>query len=443
MLQIFRLIVLICLVWLPMKAISQDFDGLVQQAWANNQELKAKNFQLESASQSLLEAKAMYGPDLKFGVQYTLAAGGRSIALPVGDLLNPVYSTLNQLTQSNSFPQIQNVKEQFLPNNFYDARLRITQPIYYPDLAINKQYKMELVQLKHLEIKAFKRLISKQVMQAYIQYVATQHAIEIYKSADTLLTEAKRSTQSMIRNGVALPTALARLDNQNAELISSQTEAEANYRNAARYLRFLLGINENEDLPKLDNVYAMPPVVMTTSGSREELLQLDQAVKIQTLGINRENNFYLPKIGAQLDAGSQDYSFGWQPYALLGINVEVNIFDNKKHSIRKQAAKAEIEAIQAMYAHTYNQVNLQSKMAKENLDAAIEQASVFEARIKATKKIFDEVFAKYKIGNANYIELIDAQNQYTSIKLHHLLAKNNAWIKWSEYIYALAIFPIQ
>lgn len=424
-------------------AIAQDFSTLVNMAWQNNQELKAKNFQLESATKSLLEAKAMYGPDIKFGVQYTLAAGGRSIAFPVGDLLNPVYGTLNQMTMSNAFPQIENVSEQFLPNNFYDARFRVTQAIYYPDLAINKKLKTEMIAQKALEIKAFKRLLSKQTMQAYIQYVMSQNAIDIYMSADTLLQEAKRSTQSMIRNGIALPAAMSRLENQSAELMSQKSEAIGNQKNAESYLRYILGIdNDSSEIPVLQDIKDLPPISLEDIKEREELIQLKQATKMQTLSIDKENNFYYPRIGAQLDAGSQDFDFGWQPYALLGINVDMNIYDHKRHNHRKQAAKAEILATESMYQQVESQIALQQNVASENLNTALLQASVYEPRIKATQKLYNDILIKYKEGSAGYIELIDAQTQLTQIKLQHLLAKNNAWIKWSEYIYATANFPI-
>jgi len=438
-----RLYIILILTFGVNMAVAQDFLPLVNMAWENNHELKAKNFQLESATKSLLEAKAMYGPDVKFGIQYTLAAGGRSIAFPVGDLLNPVYSTLNQLTLSNAFPQIENVNEQFLPNNFYDARFRVTQAIYYPDLAINKKLKVEMLEQKNLEIKAFKRLVSKQTMQAYIQYAMTQNAIDIYLSADTLLNEAKRTTQSMIKNGIALPTAMSRLENQSAELLSQKTEALSNQKNAEKALRFVLGINEKGNIPSLDGFNRVPTLGLDNIADREELLQLKQATIMQSLAVQREEKHYLPKIGAQLDAGSQDFDFGWEPYALLGINVDMNIYDSKKHHHRKQAAKVEIMATEAMYLQAENQIKLQQNVAKENLNTAIKQANIFETRIKATQKIYDEVFAKYKEGTAGYIELVDAQTQYTQIKMQHLLAKNNAWIKWSEYIYAAAIFPIQ
>ena len=62
---------------------------------------------------------------------------------------------------------------------------------------------------------------------------------------------------------------------------------------------------------------------------------------------------------------------------------------------------------------------------------------------RRVKKIYDEVFIKYKEGSVGYIELIDAQTQYTHIRLQHLLAQNNAWMKWAEYVYAAALYPIQ
>jgi hypothetical protein len=47
---------------------------------------------------------------------YTLAAGGRTIELPIGDLLNDVYSSLENLTGS-AFHRLK-IKCGFTPNNF-------------------------------------------------------------------------------------------------------------------------------------------------------------------------------------------------------------------------------------------------------------------------------------------------------------------------------------
>ena len=61
----------------------------------------------------------------------------------------------------------------------------------------------------------------------------------------------------------------------------------------------------------------------------------------------------------------------------------------------------------------------------------------------ATDKIYKEVFQKYKEGTANYLELLDAQTQVTQLKIQYVLSQQNAWMKWADYMYATAAFPIE
>ena len=82
-------------------------------------------------------------------------------------------------------------------------------------------------------------------------------------------------------------------------------------------------------------------------------------------------------------------------------------------------------------------------IAKENLQAAVKQAETYKIRITAVEKMYSEVLKKYKEGSVNYLELLDAETQSTQIKLHYTLARQNAWMKWAEYMYATASFPIE
>ncbi|CAN5156861.1 hypothetical protein BH09BAC3_BH09BAC3_17030 [soil metagenome] len=73
------------------------------------------------------------------GIQGNYTSGSKSVSVPVGDLLNPVYSTLNQLTGSDNFPQIANVNQNFFPYNFYDAKVHTTVPIINTDIIYNRK----------------------------------------------------------------------------------------------------------------------------------------------------------------------------------------------------------------------------------------------------------------------------------------------------------------
>lgn len=422
---------------------AQNFDVLVQKVWAKNHMLQAKNFQLKSAEKSFLEAKANFGPSVSLGIQYSLAEGGRSISVPVGDLLNPVYSTLNQITNSQIFPQISNSSEMFLPNNFYDARFRISQVIYYPDLSINKKLKSKLVDMKALEIISFKRLLSKEIMLSTLNWNAAQSAIKIYIASDSLLNEAIRTSNSLIRNGVALPSGLLRLEDQLSESKVQQAALTAQIQNIKDYLDYLTGDSLTEK--ELENVLSIlyPPVDEQLSTVREEIKQIELGIQMQNIAKLKEKKFYHPKIGVQLDLGSQEFDFGFSPYALMGLNIELPLYDHKKHQFRSQLASAEIESLNEQKEATAELLNLQSKSSKRNLQTAIQQAMSYERRISTSSRLYQEVFAKYKQGTANYLELLDAQNQWTQSRLQHSIAVNTAWVKWAEYVYANATYPIQ
>jgi hypothetical protein len=120
-----------------------QLDRYIQEAFANNLVIQEQKLALDKGLIAIKEARSYFMPTTWFETQYTLAQGGRTINIPIGDLLNPVYNTLNQLTSSNKFPSVTNVNEQFLPNNFYDVRIKSTMPIINPDISINRNIKQQ------------------------------------------------------------------------------------------------------------------------------------------------------------------------------------------------------------------------------------------------------------------------------------------------------------
>src|SRR5262250_1722202 len=90
-------------------AKAQDIpEQYIDEALSDNLVLKEKKISLDKSLVALKDARSLFLPTTWFETQYTLARGGRSIDLPVGDLLNPVYKTLNQLTATNQFPTVKN-----------------------------------------------------------------------------------------------------------------------------------------------------------------------------------------------------------------------------------------------------------------------------------------------------------------------------------------------
>ncbi|HMG91843.1 MAG TPA: TolC family protein, partial [Chryseolinea sp.] len=73
-------------------------DAYIQEGLKSNLVLQQKTISWEQAQQSLQVARSFFLPSVNLLTDYTSGEGGRSISMPIGDLLNPVYASLNQIT---------------------------------------------------------------------------------------------------------------------------------------------------------------------------------------------------------------------------------------------------------------------------------------------------------------------------------------------------------
>jgi outer membrane protein TolC len=180
----------------------------VEEALANNQSIAQQQFALEQSMYALQEAKTLFLPRVSFLTNYFLAGGGRTVDFPAGDLLNPTYNTLNQLTQSSNFPQLENQSILLNPHNFYDARFRTTIPLLNQEIGHNQRIKNHQVSLQQLEVDLYKRELVKEVKTAYFRYLQALGAIRIYEEALILAQRNKAVNESLFKNGKANRTAL-------------------------------------------------------------------------------------------------------------------------------------------------------------------------------------------------------------------------------------------
>ncbi|MBN1198307.1 MAG: TolC family protein, partial [Bacteroidales bacterium] len=108
-------------------AQNQVLENYIREGFDNNLGLKQKQLNYARSLQVLNQAKALFFPDLGFSARFTVAEGGRTIDFPVGDLLNPVYATLNELTHSQQFPQVGNEQIYFIRPTEQETKLTLRQ----------------------------------------------------------------------------------------------------------------------------------------------------------------------------------------------------------------------------------------------------------------------------------------------------------------------------
>ena len=423
-------------------------DSLAREAAGNWPALAETRALRDAAAAQRLEAQRGFRPSVNVGGTYTLAAGGRTIALPLGDLLNPAYTTLNQLTQRSDFPVLDNQEEALLPNNFYDARVRVVQPILRPEVRLARQLAAAGIEAQTAGLEVVRTELRAAVRTAYYQLASARAAVAIYAAAEDLTDEAYRTTASLVRNGAALPLARERITAERAEVRAARAAARATEANALAQLNYLLGRPLDTPLPTSGGGVRrapggrrtpspeagspLPPEAGSplTPATRAELAQLRAGVRVAELNSELERQFRRPRLGLQLDAGSQDFDFGLQPYVLAGLSLDVPLYDGGRHAARTQRLEAERRAAEARFDDARRGFALQLEVARNDLAAAEARLAAYAPALAAAQRTYADAETLYRAGETGYVELLDAQNQLTTTRLRQSLASYDTALRY-------------
>ena len=413
----------------PVQA-QQILETYIQEGLANNLVLKEKNASLDQSLLALKDAKSFFLPSMDFGANYTLAEGGRTIAFPVGDLLNPVYATLNKLTASSNFPQIENVSEQLLPNNFYDTRFRTTLPILNTDIKYQNQIRKEQVNWSSSQVESYRATLIQDIRVAYFSFCAAHNSIAILTNSLQLVEQNLKDTRSLVANGKKLPSAVLRAESELEQVKSLLTEAELKTTNAAQYVNFLVNRPLDQpvlfeeiplDLNRLDQL-----LLEDLHPENPELRAMKSMESIQETVLKSGKNYWIPKLSTYADLGSQgfDWSFDSQSrYLMWGLNFSVPVFQGGRNQNQIQRNILGLESIQRQKELVTQKLNLSLQLQRNEVKTLLAGLQSAEKKLVAATAYLKLIDKGFKEGSQSLLEYIDARNQFTQAALQKTISE--------------------
>ena len=418
-------------------------ESYIQTGLKNNEVIRQHNFDINKSMYALKEARALFYPTVSLNGSYTKAEGGRTIDIPIGDMLNPVYSTLNQITNSNAFPMLENQSVLINPDNFYDAKIHTTMPLLNFEIIYNKRIKTQQTTLQKIELEIYQRELVKEIKIAYYKYLQSVEGIKIYEDALALVKENQRVNQALFRNEKINRTAVLRSDNEVIRIQANLETARQTSNNARSYFNFLL--NQKLDTAIETDQSEAPPIEVLSENTqnREELQKLTQAKEINENVSKLTNSYWLPKVNGFADFGIQDFDFEADKnsrYYFAGVGLEWNIFSGNKNKWKLKQVQEDSKKIISQTDNVKQQLLLQFQVSQNNLKSALEQFYADKNQKQSAKKYNDDITKLYKEGQAIYIELLDAQNQWVNAQLNTNISLYNSWIAFAELERANATF---
>lgn len=420
-------------------------DGYIETGLKNNEVIKQHNFDINKSMYALKEARSLFYPTVSLNGSYTVAEGGRTIDIPIGDLMNPVYSTLNQMTNSNAFPALENQSVLINPDNFYDAKIHTTMPLLNFEIIYNERIKNQQTSLQKIELEIYKRELVKEIKITYYKYLQSIEGIKIYQDALALVKENQRVNQSLFKNDKINRTAVLRSDNEVIRIQANLETAKQVSNNAKSYFNFLLNEKLDSNI-ETDNNDTLPIDAITdNTQNREELLKLTQVKELnETVGKLTQAHWF-PTLSGFADFGFQDFDFEVNKdsrYYFAGLGLQWNIFSGNKNKFKFKQVEEDTKKISSQTDNVRQQLLLQFQVSQNNLKSALEQFYANKNQKESSKKYNDDITKLYKEGQAIYIELLDAQNQWVNAQLNTNIALYNSWIAYAELERANATFNL-
>ena len=391
---------------------SMSLTDAIQFAVDNNPNIKVAQLQTADAEWRIKESKATGLPQIGLGISYQYfiqrpgipasalgfpGAGDTKIAFNANHSLSPTLS-VNQLFYSST----------------YRVALRAAE--YY------RQYVNE-------QLAVARQTLRNQVIDAYLPALLISENLATLDKNLTNLDKLFSDTKAINQAGFAEQLDVDRIDLSLSTLRSERSNLERQREIVVNALKLTLGMPVNQELTLTDDVQELMTQYATTDltaelnfMNRPEYLQLLRGRELNTLQVELNSRPWIPTV-----AGFMQYQPGFQggfgndtkwffiPSAVVGLSVNIPIWDGGGAKAREQRAVIGVQTIDAQKQLLENALTLELENARRSYLNASERVSSQQKNLMLAQRIYDNTQIKYKAGVGSSFEVTQAEQQlYTA-----------------------------
>ena len=353
--------------------------------------------------------------------------------------MNPVFNTLNQLTNSNNFSNIPNQEFNLSANDFYDNKLSLTLPLVDAEIFLNNKIKKEAINQRQAEVLVYKRGLVRDIKVAYYNIAMVQSQIEIFKNAGKLLEDNYILTASRVKNGKLLQGNALRIKSDINDNNAKLAEAQNNLKTAFAYLNFLVNKSLTETVAIDTTGFRQASTIRleqaNLTSEREELIALESSIKQSGYTIDLKRAAYLPVITTFLNGGYQSTYLKFDTesrYLLGGFSLKWNLFQGFQNKNKIAIARTDMLSLHTQLDENRKQFEYQRIDSENDLSSAESQLKSSSENLLFLEEYYRETKARYDQGMVLLIELNDAFTQLINGRLKHEQSNTTVLIKKAE-----------
>lgn len=395
-------------------------DQAVEYAMENNYQVINSAMDVEAAGYQVKETTSIGLPQVNASIGYT-----DNIERPV------------MIMPSEFVPPGESNKIQF--GTKYDATVgaSLSQLIFSGEYIVGLQAARKYLEKSNTDYFKERVDVKQQVSDSYYGVLSAAEALKIVDSTLIVTTNLANETRETYNVGLAED-----IDVDQLELLVSDLEASALYLKnqliiSHAYLKFYLGLNDNDSIVLTDNMEELIDV-RHSSGFLANPFDVNQNIDFRSIQkqkelnwllVQREKSTYLPTLSANIYYQSQaqrdDWTFfdtkgAWYSSSALGVTMNIPVFSSGQRRSKVKMAQIEFSQVEVMEKQLESQLEIQYDAAKNEYMNAY---TVFENKKKSRKtaeKIYNVTTQKYVQGMATSLDILNTHTQFLNTESDYI-----------------------
>jgi len=271
------------------------------------------------------------------------------------------------------------------------------------------------------------------VATAYYLILVSEESLRILKDNLANLQETLKSTRAMYNSGLAEATDVDQMASNVTMVENSfsnlQSTIEVNY----NLLRFQLGVKADtkitltetlDNLVKDINVQALLSQNFNPATNIQYDL-MDKQVQMSALNLKTQKARVLPMLSSVYSAtrsgmGNKLSDMMWFSSSYFGMQLSIPIFASGQRYSSIQKAKIDLEKARNTKEMVSDQLNMQEKQLRFNLQNANMQYISQKGNVEVSKRIYSSMENKFKQGMASSLELTQASQLYLQAETNYI-----------------------
>jgi len=339
----------------------------------------------------------------------------------------------------------------FTPWNV-NGGINVNQLLFEPQVFVGLQARGELLANSDLQLKVTEVNVKEAVYKSYYAVLISQKQLQYVQESIKRLEKLSTEMNEMFKNGF-----VEKLDIDKTTVTLNNTKmTEIQLRNVVTIglamLKRNMGLTQadsvvlkdvlNSDLIKaeiLDDDFKYE--------NRNEVKLLNSTIKLQGYDIRRYKLSYYPTVSAFYnfqktgqrradDSGGSEPWF-WYNTNLIGLSVNVPIFDGFQKKNKIKQSEFTLEKVQNTLDQTKKGIDLERAVAKNTLINSILAMDAQEKNMELAQRVFNTVKTKYANGVGSSIETLQADTDLQQAQSNYFRALYDAVLAKIVYIRSL------